>query len=95
MFRAQINSYNNLTISLKTQTASQSYLTRQTSNSDVCISLYDVNSLQVQKELQLFVQVGQQNNQSCLTVKLLFVLLVERIGIEPMTPCLQSRCSPI
>jgi len=20
--------------------------------------------------------------------------LVERIGIEPMTPCLQSRCSP-
>ena len=21
-------------------------------------------------------------------------VLVERIGIEPMTPCLQSRCSP-
>ena len=44
---------------------------------------------------QQSVQVGQQSNQCCLTVKPLQLNLVERIGIEPMTPCLQSRCSPI
>ena len=32
--------------------------------------------------------------RGCLLARVLFSHLVEIIGIEPMTPCLQSRCSP-
>ena len=39
--------------------ASQSFLTRKTSNSDVFISLNDVNALQFKNNSQLSAQVGQ------------------------------------
>ena len=57
--------------------------TRVTSNSDVYLSI----RCQCRP-------VGRSNARSVRLMVKLLVLLVERIGIEPMTPCLQSRCSP-
>ena len=57
---------------------------------DVCISLHDVKSR----------PIGRRNpNRARRSDRLVERsgkggLLVERVGIEPTTPCLQSRCSP-
>ena len=39
------------------------------------------------------VRLDGKHSVMCLTIKS-WMNMVERIGIEPMTPCLQSRCSP-
>ena len=51
------------------------------------------SNFELKKNVRIVLVLGQFYELTCHPSKYIWKL-VERIGIEPMTPCLQSRCSP-
>ena len=62
--------------------------------SGYCVAMPIKHIFELKKNVRLY---GSRSKSETLTYHQLNSknwVLVERIGIEPMTPCLQSRCSP-